>query len=171
MLALLENEFSEKKKWISHEEFVDVVVISESTPGPIAINAATYIGYKKYGFLGSLFATVGVVLPSFLIIYLISLFFDAFMSLKIVEAAFRGIQACVIYLILSAGVRMLKSIKRRALPIVLFCATISCMVLFSLFAVKFSTILYVIIGGVAGLSSYLLSIISEKRRGGKNDIS
>ena len=171
MLALLENEFSEKKKWISHEEFVDVVVISESTPGPIAINAATYIGYKRSGFLGSLSATVGVCLPSFLIIYLISLFFDAFLSLRIVEAAFRGIQACVIYLILSAGIRMLKSVGRCALPIILLCTTVSCMVLFSLFAVKFSTFFYVMIGGAAGLFSYILSIISEKRRGRKNDIS
>ena len=171
MIALLENEFSEKKKWISHEEFVDVVVISESTPGPIAINAATYIGYKRYGFLGSLFATVGVCVPSFVIIYLISLFFDAFMSLKIVEAAFRGIQACVIYLILSAGIRMIKSVGRRVLPIALFCATILCMVLFSLFAVKFSTIFYVLIGGISGLFSYLVNIVSEKRGGSKNDIS
>ena len=71
MIALLENEFVERKKWIEHDEFMDIIVIAESTPGPIAVNSATYIGYKMAGVLGSVFATLGVALPSFIIIYII----------------------------------------------------------------------------------------------------
>ena len=77
MLALLENEFVEKRAWLEKDEFLDMVAIAESTPGPIAINSATYIGYKKAGFLGSTLATVGVCIPSVVIIFLISLFFVA----------------------------------------------------------------------------------------------
>ena len=112
MIALLENEFIAKRKWIEKDEFIDMVAIAESTPGPIAINAATYIGYKVLGFIGSLLASVAVCIPSFIIIYVISLFFDAFLSLTLVSYAFKGIQACVIWLILSAGLKMLKQMKK-----------------------------------------------------------
>ena len=84
MIALLEAEFVTKRGWLDRDEFLDIVAIAESTPGPIAINCATYIGYKNAGLIGSAAATVGVVLPSFAIIYLISLFFDAFLSLTYV---------------------------------------------------------------------------------------
>ena len=115
MISLLENEFVEKKKYIEKDEFLDMVAIAESTPGPIAINAATYLGYKQLGFLGSLVATVAICIPSFIIIFAISLFFDAFLSFKLVEDAFRGIQVCVIYLIFSAGLKMLKNMKKNGL--------------------------------------------------------
>ena len=91
MIALIENEFVENKKLLDHEEFMDLVVIAESTPGPIAINSATYIGYKSTGVLGSLFATIGVCVPSFVIIYIISMFLDKFLEFQIVSSAFRGI--------------------------------------------------------------------------------
>ena len=104
MIPLIENEFSTKRDILTHDEFVNMIAIAESTPGPIAINAATYVGYKRFGFLGALLATVGMCLPSFIVIYLISLFFDAFMSYEIVGYAFRGIQIGVIYVIFSAGI-------------------------------------------------------------------
>ena len=162
MLALLENEFVEKKKWLEKEEFLDMVAIAESTPGPIAINSATYIGYKRAGFLGSAGATLGVVLPSFIIIYIISLFFDAFLSLAYVEYAFRGIQVCVIYLILSAGIKMFGGLKKNVLSITIFSATVFFLVLFSLLSVKFSTIFYILIGGVAGLVIYFVKKLQAK---------
>ena len=112
MIAIIERELVEKKKWIENEDFIDLIAIAESTPGPLAINSATYIGYKVAGVLGSVFATLGVVLPSFIIIFVISLFFDAFIKLKFVGYAFKGIQACVSYLILSAGIKMLKKLER-----------------------------------------------------------
>ena len=156
MIALLENEFVTQKKWIDKDEFLDVVAIAESTPGPIAINMATFLGYKRKGVLGSAFATLGVVLPSFIIIYLISLFFDAFLSLTLVANAFRGIQACVVYLIFNAGLKMYKGLKKSVFNTVLLCLTIACMVAFSVFAVKFSTVFYILISGCIGLCAYLI---------------
>ena len=163
MIALLENEFVEKKKYIEKDEFVDMVAIAESTPGPIAINAATYIGYKHAGILGSAMATVGVCVPSFVIIYIISLFFDAFLSFTLVEYAFRGIQVCVIYLIFSAGLKMLKQMKKTAFSITVVSAVILCMLVFSLFAVTFSTILYILICGILGLFIYLLKQMKQNK--------
>ena len=157
MIALLEGELISKKQWIERDEFLDMVAIAESTPGPIAINVATYIGYKRLGFFGSLAATVGVCLPSFVIIYLISLFFDAFMSLTLIEYAFRGIQACVLYLILSAGLKMMKQMKKNLFNMIILTAVVVCMVTFSLLAINFSTIFYILICGVIGLFSYLLA--------------
>ena len=162
MIALLENEFVEKKKYIEKDEFLDMVAIAESTPGPIAINAATYLGYKRMGFFGSLVATVGVIIPSFIIIFAISLFFDAFLSFTLVEYAFRGVQVCVIYLIFSAGLKMLKSMKKTAFSITIVSAVMLCMILFSLFAVKFSTILYILICGCIGLFAYFLKAMKKK---------
>lgn len=162
MLALLENEFVSKRRWLDKEEFLDLAAIAESTPGPIAINAATYIGYKNAGVIGSLVATVGVCIPSFVIIYLISLFFDAFLALRIVEYAFRGIQVCVVYLILSAGWKMLLQMKKTPLNLTLLCATVGCMVLFSLLAVKLSTVCYVLICGTVGLCVYLVSLCKRR---------
>ncbi len=156
MIALVENEFVEKKKYLEKDEFLDMVAIAESTPGPIAINAATYIGYKRAGVLGSAMATVGVCIPSFVIIYAISLFFDAFLSFTIVEYAFRGIQVCVVYLIFSAGLKMLKQMKKTAFSLTVVSVVAICMMIFSLFAVKFSTIFYILICGSAGVFIFLL---------------
>ena len=163
MIALLENEFVSKKKWIEKEEFLDMVAIAESTPGPIAINAATYIGYKVSGFWGSLFATVGVCIPSFLIIYLISLFFDAFLSLTLVSYAFKGIQVCVVYLISSAGFKMLSHIKKTPFNIVILSLVILCMLIFSILAVRFSTVFYILICGAIGFFSYLISTLKVRK--------
>ena len=141
-----------------------MLAIAESTPGPIAINSATYIGYKAAGFFGALFATIGVCIPSFVIIFVISLFFDKFLSLTYVAYAFRGIQACVIYLILNAGLKMLKSIEKNAFNMTIMIATISVMTLFALFAVSFSTVFYILISGALGIIIYL---IAKMRKSGK----
>lgn len=162
MIALLEHEFVEKKKYIDKDEFLDMVAIAESTPGPIAINTATYLGYKQLKFLGSLMATVAICIPSFIIIFIISLFFDAFLSFTLVEYAFRGIQVCVIYLIFSAGLKMLKQMKKTAFSITIVSVVALCMVVFSMFAVKFSTILYILICGIIGLFAYFLKMMSKK---------
>ena len=161
MIALLENEFVAKKKFLEKDEFLNVAAIAESTPGPIAINATTYIGYKNAGVIGSIIATLGICIPSFVIIYAISLFFDAFLSLTLVAYAFKGIQICVIYLIFSAGLKMLKQMKKNAFNIIIISITIICMVVFSLFSVKFSTIFYILISGACGVMVYLLSKIKK----------
>ena len=162
MIALLENEFVSKKEWIEKDEFLDMVAIAESTPGPIAINAATYIGYKMLGFFGSLTATVAVCIPSFIIIYVISLFFDAFLSFTLVSYAFKGIQVCVIWLILSAGLKMLKQMKKTAFNIRILSAVILCMVAFSVFSLSFSTIFYILISGGIGIFVYALGLLRGK---------
>ena len=154
MISLLQNEFVVKKRWIGEEEFLDVVAIAESTPGPIAINSATYIGYRVGGFWGSLTATAAMCIPSFTVIYLISLFFDAFLSLTFVANAFRGIQVCVVYLILSAGWRMGKQLKKDGMSVAILSVTILCMVAFSVFAVRFSSVFYILLSGAAGWLLY-----------------
>jgi len=167
MIALLENEFVSKKEWIEKDEFLDMVAIAESTPGPIAINAATYIGYKMLGFLGSITATVAVCIPSFVIIYAISLFFDAFLSFTLVAYAFRGIQVCVIWLILSAGLKMLKQMRRTVFNILVLSTVIICMVAFSVFSVSFSTIFYILISGGIGLFMYLIGLLRKRKEDDK----
>ena len=164
MIALLENEFVAKKKWIEKDEFLDVAAIAESTPGPIAINAATYIGFKNAGIVGSIIATLGICIPSFVIIYAISLFFDAFLSLTLVAYAFKGIQICVVYLILSAGLKMLKQMKKTGFNIIIILMTLICMVVLSLFAVKFSTIFYILISGAFGVVVYFLGKLKKEEK-------
>jgi len=169
MVAIIERELVEKKKWIEHEEFMDVIAIAESTPGPIAINSATYIGYKMAGFFGSLFATLGVVLPSFIIIVIISLFYEQFIQIELVKYAFNGIQACVSYLILSAGLKMFKKLKKTVLNVILFILTISGIIIFTLFfpQIDISSIFYILIGGLVGVVVYLLGYFKKKERGEK----
>ena len=164
MIAIIEREIIERKKWIDNDEFLDIIAIAESTPGPLAINSATFVGYKICGVLGSVFATLGVVLPSFIIIYIISLFFDAFLQIKWVGYAFHGIQAAVAFLIFNAGIKMLKKLDRNFLSITLLVLTMGCLIAFSLFAVKFSTIFYILIGGTVSVIVYLLSLIKKKEK-------
>ena len=103
-----------RKKWLEKSEFLDMVAVAESTPGPVAINSATYIGYKLQD-CGAAMSTLAVCIPSFFCNYGISLFFDQFLSLRWVSCAFHGIQVCVVYLILTAGLKMLKSIDKNTL--------------------------------------------------------
>lgn len=169
MIAVIQREIVERKKWIAQEDFLDIIAIAESTPGPLAINSATYLGYKKCGVLGSTFATLGVVLPSFIIIFAISFFFDAFLSLQYVRYAFRGIQACVAFLILNAGIKMLKHLKLSIFNSVLFGVTAVLLVILDIFAVDFSTIFYILIGGIIGLSVYLATDFRAKNQKTKEE--
>lgn len=162
MIALLEDEFVSKKNWLSREEFLDMLAIAESTPGPIAINSATYIGFKVGGVFGSAMATVGVCIPSFVIIYVISLFFDAFLSIKYVQYAFKGIQVCVTYLILSAGIKMWKGIEKNLMNMLLFGGVAVCMIALALFGKSISSIIYILAGGAVGLAVYLVGLLTGK---------
>ena len=162
MIALLENEFI-TRHWMTQEEFLDMAAIAESTPGPVAVNSATYLGYKLGGVPGALISTIAVCLPSFLIIYLISLFFDQFLNLTIVSKAFRGIQVCVIYLIFLAGIRMLKSLKRTVFNYVILIAVICSMVVCTVLSANFSSIFYVLICGCVGIGGFLVQQISQRK--------
>lgn len=156
MIALIENEFVTKKKWLTQPDFLDMVAISESTPGPVAINSATYIGYKCAGLLGALLSTLAVCLPSFVIIYAISLFFDQFLSLTYVAYAFKGIQVCVVYLIGGAGVKLLKSMEKRPLNLIIVVLVTVCMVTCSVISVQFSSIYYILVCAVVGWVVYAI---------------
>lgn len=165
IIALLENEFISKRKWIDHDEFMDVVAIAESTPGPIAINVATYIGYKLKGFLGAVIATVGMCLPSFVIMYLVSLFYDRFMEIALVSAAFKGIQICVVYLIASAAFKMLKKMKKTSLNIAVFSVTCAGMIICTLFDIRISSVWFILFAGILGL---LVFLIRKNKTKGEN---
>ena len=156
IIALLENEFISKRNWIDHDEFLDVVAIAESTPGPIAINVATYIGYKLKGVFGAVVATVGMCLPSFVTMYLVSLFYEQFMDITLVAAAFKGIQICVVYLIASAGLKMLKKMKKTPQNIIVFSVTCIGMILCTLFDIHISSVWFILAAGVLGLSIFFI---------------
>ena len=164
MISLLESELVAKRKWLESDEFLNVVAIAESTPGPVAINAATYVGYKLAGVWGSLSATVAVALPSFSIIFLISLFFDAFLSLKYVAYAFDGIQVCVIFLILSAGVKMLLKLEKTVWNIVVTAVVIAVMIALSVLSIAFSSAWYILITAGLALLLYLFSYLRARRK-------
>lgn len=164
MIALLRSEFVEKRNWIEKDEFTDMIAIAESTPGPIAINCSTYAGYKRYGVLGSIVATLGVSLPSFIVIYLISLFFDAFLSLKYVALAFKGIRVCVTFLILSAGLKMLIESPKTAFNIIIFSLTAAAVIALSLFGINFSSIYFILISALIGLLCYLINNFRTKKK-------
>ena len=163
MIALLEEEFIQRRKWLDKDEFLDMTAIAESTPGPVAINSATYLGYKLAKVPGAATATVAVCLPSFLIIYAISLFFEQFTQLTVIASAFKGIQVCVIYLIFSAGVRMLKSLDKSPFATGVLAAVMLVMVGLSLAGVSVSSILLILLSGAAGVTAWLIG----RRKEGK----
>ncbi len=156
MISVFEDEFCSKKQYITEPEFVEMIALSESTPGPIAINGATYIGYKQAGVLGSIVSTIGMILPSFIIIYIISLYFEAFMQIALVQKAFRGIQCGVGVLIINAGIKMFKKAKKDWLNITWLILTIVLMIVVELFAIKFSAIYVIVFGGCFGIIKTLL---------------
>lgn len=163
MIALLEEEFIQRRKWLDKDEFLDMAAIAESTPGPVAINSATYLGYKLAKVPGAATATVAVCLPSFLIIYAISLFFEQFTQLTVIANAFKGIQVCVIYLIFSAGVRMLKALDKSPFATGVLAAVMLVMVGLSLAGVSVSSILLILFSGAAGVAAWLIG----RRKEGK----
>ena len=163
MIALLEEEFIQRRKWLDKDEFLDMTAIAESTPGPVAINSATYLGYKLAKVPGAATATVAVCLPSFLIIYAISLFFEQFTQLTVIANAFKGIQVCVIYLIFSAGVRMLKALDKSPFATGVLAAVMLVMVGLSLAGVSVSSILLILLSGAACVAAWLIG----RRKEGK----
>ncbi len=162
MISLMEDACVEKKKWITHDDMMNVTVIAESTPGPIAINCATFVGYRQAGLKGAAVATIGMVLPSFLIIFLISCFLDHFLGIGWVHSAFSGIKLAVGVLILDAGVTMLKKMKKKAFPVTVMLIAAAATMAVNVFSLHLSTIVLML---AAGAISLLISSIQEK--GGK----
>lgn len=166
MFALLEDEFVDKRSWLNESEFLDMTAIAESTPGPVAINAATYLGYKLAGFKGALAASLAVCIPSFAIIYVISFFYERFQQITWVASAFKGIQACVVYLILSAGLRMFIKMKKNVFNVSIFAVVSVSFIFVSLFGISFSSIYYILICGVVGVVVGTLHNMRNREDGG-----
>ncbi len=163
MISVIENICVEKKHWITHEDLVNVTVIAESTPGPVAINCATFVGYKQKGLLGSIAATLGVVLPSFIIIWAISMFLERFLEIAWVASAFRGVRVAVGLLILDVGIRMAKKMPKEPIRIILLIAALVLMALINLLNWKISTIVLLLCAAAVSLIVFLF----HERKGGE----
>ena len=163
MIAIIEHSCVEQKKWISHDDMMNVAVIAESTPGPIAINCATYTGHKIAGLPGALVATVGMVLPSFVIIYLISMFLDNFLELTVVANAFKGIKIAVGILILDAAINMIQKMKKKKKPLVILICSCTLMLCINVFSWNFSSISLILLAAAVNLTIYA---VTTKKGGG-----
>ncbi len=160
MLAIIKDEICESKKWVEEDELLKVYAIAESTPGPVAINASTYVGYKVAGLLGAIIATLGVVLPAFIIIFLIASYLNNFMDLPIVQNAFLGIKIGVSVLILFAGIDMLKKMSKTAYNVISCIISFVAMAVIDLFSINFSSIYIILIFGV--ISLFIFAIKNKK---------
>lgn len=163
MISMIENSFVENKKWITHDEMMNVTVIAESTPGPIAINCATFIGYKKAGFLGAVIATLGIVVPSFAVIYLISMCLDSFLEITFIANAFKGIKIAVGILILDAGITMVKKMHKKVLPGVIMVCSFIAMFAINIFTWNFSSISLMLIATVISLAIFIVKGAPEQK--------
>lgn len=161
MISILEEDLVEKKKWITSQDMLDMIVIAESTPGVIAVNTATSVGYRKHGVLGAIVATLGVVLPSFIIISALSFVINEFSQNYWYQAAFAGIQACVSVLIVNAFVKMFKQLDRDFFSYLLVAAAFAVAVF-----TDFDVIFLILIGGVLGLAVSLIkrSVTAKNNR-------
>ena len=162
MISLIEHACVEQKQWITHDEMMNVTVIAESTPGPIAINCASYVGYKQKGLIGAAAATVGIVFPSFCIIFLISMFLDHFLEIAWIAHAFMGIKIAVGILILDAGIKMIRKMQKKPIPLAIMCCAFIAMLLIDLFALRVSSITLMLIAATISLFLFLM-----KRNAGK----
>ena len=165
MIAMIENNCVERKQWITHDEMINITVIAESTPGPIAINCATFTGYKKAGFMGALVATLGMISPSFIVIYLISTFLDNFLELTIIANAFKGIKIAVGFLILDAAITMVKKMQKKKLPRAIMVCSCIAMFCINIFALDFSSISLMIIAAVVSLTIFVANGAPEQKGG------
>ena len=155
MISLIDHSCVETKRWITHDEMMDITVIAESTPGPIAINCATYVGYRQKGLVGAVAATVGIILPSFCILFLISSFLDGFLEIAWVAHAFKGIKIAVGILILDASVRMICKMPKKPLQLAIMGGSFCAMMLINIVAVRITSITLMLIAGILSLSIFL----------------
>ena len=167
MIALIENTCVEKKQWITHDEMMNITVIAESTPGPIAINCATYVGYKQKGFAGALAATVGMILPSFCIIFVISKFLDHFLEITWIAHAFQGIKIAVGILILDAAIKMLRKMQKKVPPRAIMICAFAAMLLINIFSVRISSIILMLAAALVSLIIFMIRKPAAKGGAGK----
>ena len=167
MISIIEDICVERKKWISHEEMMNMTVIAESTPGPIAINCATYVGYKLAGFCGATVATFGMVLPSFVVIFIVSKFLDNFLEIKVIANAFLGIKIAVGILIFDAAITMIKKMKKKLFSSIIMISAFLVMMMVNIFSWNFSSINLMLIAGVLSLIIFAIQTAPGRKGGAK----
>lgn len=155
MIPLIQTEAVEKNKWISDDDILEIIAIAESTPGPIAINSATFVGYKTAGFWGAFCATLGVALPSFVVISLIARLLNEFQDIPVVKYAFNGIRAGVLALVIKALWTMYKKTPKGILSFIISAGAF----VFAAFS-DINVLLIIIACALVGLIS---SFIAERR--------
>ena len=162
MIPIIEEEVTKKRKWISEMEIMDILAISESTPGPIAVNTATYVGYKVAGVAGGIIATLGLAIPSFVIIFVISFFYQDFMKWPVIAAMFKGLKVGVIILLFSAVLKLKKGVKVNLVGIILFVTALSLMLVFSFIdtGFKYLSLCLILLGIITGI---VLTLIGKNK--------
>lgn len=165
MISLIENACVEKKKWITHDDMMNITVIAESTPGPIAINCATFVGYRQKGFIGALAATLGIVLPSFLIIYVISMFLNDFLEITLMVNAFKGIKIAVGILIFDAAVTMIRKMPKKPVPRIIMACSFLTMLLINIFSWNVSSISLMLAAGTVSLVIFTIQDLPSQKGG------
>lgn len=165
MIAMIENACVENKKWISHDDMMNITVIAESTPGPIAINCATFVGYKQAGFIGAVAATLGMVLPSFAVIYTISMFLDNFLEISVIASAFKGIKIAVGLLILDAAFTMIKKMPKKKFPRAVMLSSFGVMLAVNFLSIRFSSITLMLVAAAVSLLVFAAKGAPEQKGG------
>lgn len=162
MISIIEDACVERRGWITKAEMDDLVVVAESTPGPVAINCATFVGARQAGLAGAVAATLGMILPSFLVIFALSRFLDRFLKIPVAANAFRGVKLAVCILILDAGLRLFRRLPKKPLPVCILLAALALTLGGSLLALRLSSVVLLLAAGGLSLLAYALS-----RRGGR----
>ena len=165
MISVITDTCVEKKQWLTQDEMMDLTVVAESTPGPIAINCATYVGYKMAGMTGAVLATLGIVLPSFVILYIISMFLEHFLEYKMIAAACRDIKVGVSLLILDSGLTMLKKMKKKLQPRIIAGYAFVIMLLSNLFSLRISSVVLMLAAGIISLFVFAVKRVLAQRGG------
>lgn len=165
MISIIEDICVGQKKWITHDEMMNMTIVAESTPGPIAINCATFVGYRHKGIAGAVAATLGMILPSFVIIYFISVFLDDFMEIEWIASAFKGIRIAVGILILDAAIKMIIKMKKKAFMIGVMICSVTVMLMVSFLSWNFSSTTLMLISGVISLVIFAIKNASSKKGG------
>lgn len=159
MIPLIHREIVEKHKYLKDDEMLDMVAISESTPGPLAVNIATFVGYRTASIIGAVISTFALVLPSFIIITLIAMFFNKFAEYEVVKFAFNGIRICVLVLMSKAIVTLWKPCPKGAIPYTIIALAFITVTFFNI-----NAIIVIICSGAIGVASYLLAKKEDKKK-------
>ena len=161
MISIIEDACVDRRGWITREEMDDLIVVAESTPGPIAINCATFVGSRQAGLPGAVVATFGMVLPSFLVIFAVSRFLDRFLEIRVVASAFQGIKLAVGILILDAGLRLLRRLPKKPLPLAILILSLALMLLVNFGALRLSSVVLMLAAAAVSLA-----VCAVTRKGG-----